>query len=79
MHIGSGEKVPITWNGIREIDLSEIELPNDRVVTGFKFEKQSNHRIHLSVFSTKFNFRTGKLEQESINGYWKKEIPEPAQ
>ncbi|OXU22757.1 hypothetical protein TSAR_006132 [Trichomalopsis sarcophagae] len=62
----SAKTVPISWDGIREINLGSILLPAKRVLAGHKFNKTGLNRIVLSSYSHEFDFATEKLKLSSI-------------
>lgn len=62
MFIGNRLKEMISWNGLREIDLSEVLVDSSRVLTGVGFRKINDRRVGLKIYSKGFDFKTGNLK-----------------
>ncbi|XP_014289814.1 uncharacterized protein orion isoform X1 [Halyomorpha halys] len=58
----------LTWEG-RAIDLDDIKVPQDCVVTGVKLRRVGGH-LNLEVEGAQFNFTTGKLIQSGEKSFW---------
>lgn len=62
-------RISISWNTLNEIDMSELIVPNGRVITGLGFDHRIIHRVGLKVVSQEFDFRTGKLKGNNLRQY----------
>lgn len=58
----------MTWES-RDMDLDDLILDKEYVVTGVKFRVIGTH-LNLEIFATPFNFTTGLLTQPNVKSFW---------
>lgn len=71
----TSRKIPISWDAMREIDLTAKIMPTNHVITGFQFHNISSTRISLALYSSHFDFRTGELKKDKDNILQKIQYP----
>ena len=65
MSTDNNRREPISWEGIKSIDLISYKFAKNSAVVGFEFELSDNlsNRITLKPYACKFNFKKGKIGQ----------------
>lgn len=58
----------LTWES-RAIDLDDLKLPHNSVLTGIKLRRVGGH-LNLEIQGSEFNFTEGKLLQAGEKSYW---------
>lgn len=56
--------INVTWNGLRSIQLEDIDLPTGKVLTGLSFDVTTLgnvSRLRLMAHGSEFNFGSGKV------------------
>lgn len=58
----------LTWES-RSLDLDELKVPPNSIITGVKFRRVGGH-LNLEVQSSMFNFTEGKLLNQGEKSFW---------